>query len=159
MTADIEFAFKDVNGLCFESREHKVCKLKLSQACYLRFPSVLIYTGTTTVAQQDVPTLSTMTDGITTQPPSEATTLHQTVTTKTSTENGQTDPPDYTDSFSTEYPEQYDYCPSQLPCNQLSGDCLDCNMTSACIYGRQYNITCMPKSGLDCTVSPVFVFT
>ncbi|PIK46169.1 putative TM2 domain-containing protein 3-like [Apostichopus japonicus] len=113
--------------------------------------NVLFYTGTTTVAQQDVPTLATMTDDITTQHQVKQPLLHQTVTTKTSTVTSQTDSPDYTDSFSTEYPQQYDFCPSQLPCNQLSGDCLDCNMTSACIYGRQYNITCIPKSGLDCT--------
>ena len=53
----------------------------------------------------------------------------------------------------TVYPNHRELCPSRVDCFKLSGDCLDCELNSSCVYGREYNVTCRPKPDLDCVVS------
>ncbi|XP_033634639.1 TM2 domain-containing protein 3-like [Asterias rubens] len=50
----------------------------------------------------------------------------------------------------TVYPNHRELCPSRVDCFKLSGDCLDCELNSSCVYGREYNVTCRPKPDLDC---------
>lgn len=93
---------------------------------------------------------STLSDDATTYLPGDETTLKYTSEAKSKPHTVSTET--YDPTKQTAYPEHYDYCPSLVPCNHLSCDCLDCNTTTSCIYGQSYNTTCVPKFGIDCTV-------
>ncbi|XP_070542031.1 TM2 domain-containing protein 3-like [Ptychodera flava] len=42
-------------------------------------------------------------------------------------------------------------CPSLTECSVLGGDCIDCNFTMSCIYGKDTTVMCTPKPGIECT--------
>jgi len=42
------------------------------------------------------------------------------------------------------------YCPSGLPCDQLSYDCIQCDFNNTCVYGRNTSVSCQPKPQVDC---------
>lgn len=118
-------------------------------ACFL-FANVLrLSCEETTPTQEDMSIFSTLSDDATTYLPGDETTLKYTSEAKSKPHTVSTET--YDPTKQTAYPEHYDYCPSLVPCNHLSGDCLDCNTTTSCIYGQSYDTTCVPKFGIDCT--------
>ncbi|XP_022108152.1 TM2 domain-containing protein 3-like isoform X2 [Acanthaster planci] len=58
---------------------------------------------------------------------------------------------------STAMPSYLAVCPSLVNCTNLSVECLDCQLNSSCVYGREYNVTCSPKPDLNCTGDQVFM--
>ncbi|XP_038069226.1 TM2 domain-containing protein 3-like isoform X2 [Patiria miniata] len=50
-------------------------------------------------------------------------------------------------------------CSSGMRCSDLSVDCLDCELNSLCIYGQEDNVTCVPKTGVNCTGDIMFMKT
>lgn len=61
--------------------------------------------------------------------------------------------------YSTEEPDTtpgWDHiasCPTDSQCNKLIGDCINCDFNNNCIFGKPTNVTCRPKTGVECTVS------
>ena len=35
-------------------------------------------------------------------------------------------------------------CPLNQSCTELSADCITCNFSTSCLYGRETNVTCEP---------------
>ena len=45
-------------------------------------------------------------------------------------------------------------CPTNIPCNDLDADCLQCDFDFKCIYGdKDLPVTCKPKPHVNCTGS------
>ena len=56
-----------------------------------------------------------------------------------------------TDIVSTAGYEDYpDWCPSNVDCQKLSGDCLNCTFDEECVYGSSVEVTCSPQAGIVC---------
>lgn len=64
------------------------------------------------------------------------------VTVSSDYENVTSSPPDY-----------IKYCPSNVECHKLGGECIDCAMNHNCFYGKTLNTTCSPKAGIVCLVN------
>lgn len=43
-------------------------------------------------------------------------------------------------------------CPSGIPCVDLSGECLKCNLNYSCKYGAMYEANCSAMEHVDCIV-------
>lgn len=48
--------------------------------------------------------------------------------------------------------EMAEMCPSGVPCVELSGECLKCNLNYSCKYGSMYEANCAVMEHVDCIV-------
>ena len=51
-----------------------------------------------------------------------------------------------------------EFCPVGVPCNDLDADCLQCDFNNECSYNSDFafQVKCVPKSGIRCTVSYLY---
>ena len=45
------------------------------------------------------------------------------------------------------------WCPSNIECHKLGGDCINCDFDELCAYGKNVTVQCQPKPNINCTVS------
>ena len=43
-------------------------------------------------------------------------------------------------------------CPRDMPCKELPPMCLNCSYSDTCTYGKDTNVMCMPREGVQCEV-------
>ncbi|KAI0243390.1 hypothetical protein LSAT2_011707 [Lamellibrachia satsuma] len=53
-------------------------------------------------------------------------------------------------------PDYIHICPSNVECNKLGGDCIDCEFNINCYHGRNVSVTCHPKWKVVCKGSENF---
>ena len=49
-------------------------------------------------------------------------------------------------------PDYIKYCPSNVDCQKLSGDCIECDFNESCSYGKNLSVMCRPKDLVICLV-------
>jgi hypothetical protein len=44
-------------------------------------------------------------------------------------------------------------CPSNIACDRLGADCINCDFNTSCHYGRNVSVVCHAKQLINCTVN------
>ncbi|KYN09657.1 PREDICTED: TM2 domain-containing protein almondex [Trachymyrmex cornetzi] len=61
-----------------------------------------------------------------------------------------------TPAYSSKKEEMASLCPSGIPCVELSGECLKCNLNYSCRYGATYEANCSVMEHVDCIGEQTF---
>lgn len=56
------------------------------------------------------------------------------------------------------WPDYVKFCPTNIACDRLGPECIDCDFNETCFYGRNTSVTCQPKDMIVCLVGSLWFF-
>lgn len=59
------------------------------------------------------------------------------------------------DTTNDTWPGYVKFCPSNVACDRLSAECINCDFNETCVYGKNTSVVCRAKDMISCLVSSV----